>query len=362
MSRLRLLVSLLMLLAVLSGTVACSTGGGKAKYEQGGNSGKPLEVPPGLQLPKNNESLSVPIVTGGERAGAPVVDRRLLPATPHGRLIQEGGIRYLEIDQSPEKVWREAQGFFRSLGFNIEYQDPNLGIFQTDWQENRVYNPSNWFARLLNKVSSSGLMDKYRVRLERIEGDANRTRVYITHQGLEEVAINEDYPTEVVETRWQPRPADPELEAEMMLRFLVFLGLSEEQARQAMAAARKVDRAEIRETDGAPVLLVKENFARTWRRVGLAMDRLGLIVDDRNRSKGLYFIRLGEDFIQHRLKKPGFFDRLFKGETNVADKRYLIRVDERGEVCVVRPYDENGKPLTGDIGKLLIKLLHEQLR
>jgi len=354
----------LFLVAVLAVLTACSTGGGKAKYEKhGSNSGKPLEVPPGLELPKNNETLSVPIVSGrNEQARTPVIDQRLLPPTPQGRLVQEGGIRYLVVNQPPEKVWREAQGYFRNLGFKIEYQDPKIGVFQTDWQENRVYNPSNWFTKLLNKVTSSGLMDKYRVRVERIEGEPNQTRLYITHQGLEEVAINEDYPTEVVETRWQPRASDPELEAEMMLRFLVFIGMSEEQARQAMAEARAEPRAEIRETDGVPLLLVKENFARTWRRVGLALDRLGLIVDDRDRSKGVYFVRLGEDFIAHRIEKQGFFDRLFKGEKDVTDKRYLIRVDGRGEVTVVTPHDGEGKPEKGEIGKLLIKLLYDQLR
>ena len=354
----------LILVVVLAVLTACSTGGGKAKYEKNNsNSGKPLEVPPGLELPKNNETLSVPIVSGrNDQARSPVIDQRLLPPTPQGRLVQEGGIRYLVLNQPPEKVWREAQGFFRNLGFKIEYQDPKIGVFQTDWQENRVYNPSNWFTKLLNKVTSSGLMDKYRVRVERIEGEPNRTRLFITHQGLEEVAINEDYPTEIVETRWQPRASDPELEAEMMLRFLVFLGMSEEEARQATAAARAAPRAEIRESDGVPVLLVKENFARTWRRVGLALDRLGLIVDDRDRSKGLYFVRLGEDFIAHRVEKQGFFDRLFKGEKDVTDKRYIIRVDERGEVTVVTPHDGEGQPEKGEIGKLLIKLLYEQLR
>ncbi len=364
MTRHRRSLFLVLILALLV-PVACSTGGGKAKYDKNdANAGKPLEVPPGLELPKNNETLSVPIVGGrNDRAQAPVIDRRLLPPTPHGRLVQEGGIRYLEIDQPPEKVWREAQGFFRNLGFKIEYEDPNLGIFQTDWQENRVYNPSNWFTRLLNKITSSGLMDKYRVRLERIAGEPERTRVYITHQGLEEVAVNEDYPTEVVETRWQPRASDPELETEVMLRFLVFLGMSEAEAKQAMARAQREDRAEIRETDGVPVLLVKENFARTWRRVGLALDRLGLIVDDRNRSKGLYFIRLGEDFVEHRIHKQGFFDRLFKDKTPVsAESRYIIRVDARGEVTVVSTHDADGRPEKGEVGKLLIRLLHEQLR
>ena len=354
----------LFLFVVLVALAACSTGGSKAGYDTGhSHRGKSLEVPPELELPRKNETLSVPVVNDGTAAGrSPVADRRLLPATPQGRLVQEGDIRYLLINKPLTDVWRDAQEFFRTLGFKIASQAPAIGVFQTDWQENHLYQSSGWFSRLINKVTSADVMDRFRVRLERVEGEPNQTRVYLTYQGVEQVVVNEDSSSDLDETRWQLRPPDPEREAEMMLRFLVYLGMSEEAAKQATTAARDEPRAEMRETDGVPVLLVKENFARTWRRVGLALDRLGLVVDDRDRSKGLYFVRLGEDFIAHRIAKQGFFDRLFKGEKDLADKRYIIRLDERGDVTVVVPHDGEGNPEQGEIGKLLIKLLHEQLR
>lgn len=351
---------MLLLFSVLAGPAGCSLWGGKDTPATGRpSSGKALEVPPGLDLPQVDQRLSVPAHAGYTDGAA---GARLLPATPRGRLVQEAGLRYLEINLPPEKVWSRAQAFFRALGFKIEKQDPAVGVFETDWRKSRDFEPESWFGKLFGTVSAAGKMDKYRVRLERVEGAPEKTRVYVTQRGVESVIVNEDDTSELDEIRWQSRPSDPELEAEIMQRFLVFLGLSEAEAKQAMAGGPPAERATIQESGGVPVLAVKENFARTWRRVGLALDRLGLVVDDRDRSKGLYFIRLGEDFIQHRVEKKGFFDRLFPGEENVADKRYLIRVAAQGEGSVVTPLAADGQPEKGEIGKLLIKLLHEQLR
>ena len=36
---------------------------------------------------------------------------------------------------------------------------------------------------------------------------------------------------------------------------------------------------------------VDEGFDRAWRRVGLALDRVGFTVEDRDRVNGVYFVR-----------------------------------------------------------------------
>ena len=359
MYRARRFALLFLLSAVLSVPAGCSLWGDKVGDAVGAGNGRPLEVPPELDLPQGDEGFQVPSVTSRPADGSSAA---LLPDMPRGRLVTEGDIRYLEVDLPVEKVWSEALRFLRKRGFAIESREPALGIIQTAWKEGGLDAPQGWFGKWFGTVSAAALRDRYRLRLERVPGGPGKTRIFVTHQGMESVLVEEDETSELDEIRWQLRPPAPEQEAELLLRFLVFLGLSEAEAKQALQATPGGSRAEIGTDDGAPALRVRENFARTWRRVGLAMDRLGLVVEDRDRSRGLYFIRLGEDFIEHRLRQPGFFDRLFKGETNVADKRYRIRVAARGEGSVVRPYDEHGEPLTGAIGKLLITLLHEQLR
>ncbi len=355
-------IALLLGIALIVSVSACSSTGkdtGYYKSKTKTKTDKPLEVPPELTRPERSDSLSVPVIFTEDatysqnQADSTRVkrDRGLLPDTPGGRLKQDGDIRWLEVDASPEEVWREAQGFFRSLGFEIKQQVPKLGIFQTSMQKSEVYLPTNWFIKVLNKLSSSGYMDKYRVRIERTD-DPHKTRMYITHQGWEEVAINEDDATSVVDTFWQPRPSDPELEVEMMLRFLAFRGMDEEQVEQARKNKPKhEDRAVIEELDGEKTLVVLENFPRTWRRTGLAIDRLGIELEDRNRDEGLYYIRLSEDFLKNHASKS-------KDKT----VQFKIQVNERDGESLIIIRDMDGNRARGKNAEVLLEQLFKLLR
>ena len=85
-----------------------------------------------------------------------------------------------------------------------------------------------------------------------------------------------------------PDAANPDLEAEMLTRLMVRFGTSEPQAVAAVAqAAAQPERARLEKGgDGLPRLVVDESFDRAWRRVGLALDRSGFTVVDRDRSNG----------------------------------------------------------------------------
>ena len=123
------------------------------------------------------------------------------------------------------KFQQEAQGFFRSLGFEISYEDARLGILETNWLSNRAYRNIGFWKSLVGGLTVTGLKDRYRVRLERSD-DPNITRVYLVHQGLIE-DVHEEYSGATISRFWRWRPNDPELEAELLQRFLVFRGLDE---------------------------------------------------------------------------------------------------------------------------------------
>lgn len=355
----------LIMVFLIAGLSACSSSSKRAVYE-GSKETRSLEVPPDLTPPDSSQAFRIPDTVTTRSGREPVVRnpaQGLLPRAKGARLVQEGDIRWLEIDATPEQVWSQLHAFLRQQGFQIKYEDAALGIIETDWQENRENVPGNWLSRMLKKLYSSGLLDKYRIRLERTE-DPNRTRVYITHRGLEEVAINEDNNTDVVETHWQPRPSEPELEVEMMRRFLVFRGLEAEQAKQATTPRAAGPRAELLDTAEGQTIRVNENFARSWRRVGLALDRLGLEVEDRDRSRGLYYIRLSEDFLQQHRKEGGLLARLFGTEKQPAttQDRYLLNVEDRGDTSRITLHDRQGKPVNGDLARVLLNELYAQLR
>jgi outer membrane protein assembly factor BamC len=133
-------------------------------------------------------------------------------------------------------------------------------------------------------------------------------------------------------TLWQPRPADPELEAEMLRRLLLKLGAKEEQAKTLVAAsdAPRPPRARLAAAPAQATIELDDSFDRAWRRVGIALDRSNFTVEDRDRTQGVYFVR----YIESKDDKndPGFFSRIF-GSSKQDPKnpsRYRVQVKPAG--------------------------------
>jgi outer membrane protein assembly factor BamC len=257
----------------------------------------PLEVPPDLTVPSRDNRYQVPDInpTGtatystysSERAGAPRTgSAEVLAAIPANKVRVEraGTQRWLVVPQTPEKLWPMVKEFWQELGFLIKIEAPETGVMETDWAENRAKIPQDFIRNILGKVfeglHSTSERDKFRTRLDR-GAEPGTTEIYISHRGVAEVYTSErqDY------TVWQARPADPELEAEFLRRLMVRLGVEEKQAAKVQVAGEsRAERAKIvRSQDGATSLEVDETFDRAWRRVGLALDRVGFTVEDRDR-------------------------------------------------------------------------------
>ena len=361
------IVSLLMIFVLISG---CSWFGGKKSSSQGRRDNQSLEVPPELTQPQTSGAMDIPVVTpeqaryGSQQVNqqAAVVNTALLPATPGATVKQEGSIRWAELESRPEVIWQESQGFFRSLGFEISYEDPKLGMMQTNWLSNRAYSNVGFWKSLFGAVVVTGLRDRYRVRLERTD-NPNITRMYLVHQGLLEDVIEDDS-GENINRVWRWRPNDPELEAEVLKRFLVFRGMDEKQAEQVTKKPKpRVERAVLQDVSNGQIVVVNDNFARTWRRVGVAIDRLGLIVTDRNRSEGIYYLQLSDDFVeQHNKEDSGLMKKWFGGDDDTkSSATYVMKLEERGETTTVSLHDQNGQLDNSATAKKLNKLLYQQL-
>ena len=359
------IISLLMIFVLISG---CSWFGGKKSSSQGRRDNPSLEIPPELSQPKTSDAMTIPVVTpeqarygtsqGNQQA---VVNTALLPATPGAEIKQEGGIRWLELESRPEVIWQESQGFFRSLGFEISYEDAKLGMMQTNWLSNRAYSNVGFWKSLFGGVAVTGLRDRYRVRLERTD-DPNITRMFLVHQGLIEDVLEDDA-GQNINRFWRWRPNDPELEAELIKRFLLFRGMDEQQVEQAVKPKPRLERAVLQNVSNGQIVVVNDNFARTWRRVGVAIDRLGLIVTDRNRSEGLYYLKLSEDYLaQHKSEDSGLMKKWFGSDD---DKRttstFVMKLEERGETTTVSLHDQNGQLDNSATAKKLNELLYQQL-
>jgi outer membrane protein assembly factor BamC len=169
------------------------------------------------------------------------------------------------------------------------------------------------------------------------------------------------------ETRWQPRPAEPELEAEMLRRLMVRLGVEESRSKTMLANEKPQDRAKLtRAVDGAGTLTIQESFDRAWRRVGLALDRVGFTVEDRDRSQGMYYVRYIDPEAGAKKKdEKGWLDKLafWKSDKGVDSKtQYRIHVLGDGPDSNVRVLTREGGVDNSETARKILGLLHEQLK
>lgn len=338
----------------------------KIDYRSPTAKAQPLDVPPDLsQLARDNRYVQqggVVSAAATPNAPAPAATAAADTVAPLAvgdvHLERDGAQRWLVVPMAPEKLFPIVKAFWQERGFTIASEDAQAGVIETDWAENRAKLPQdairNTLGKLVGSLYDTGERDRFRTRIERT---ANGSEVYISHRGLEEIYTSERKDS----TEWRPRPADPQLEAEFLSRLMVRLGVSEPVARAAVAQAPETP-ARARPV-GTAALEVDEPFDRAWRRVGLALDRSGFTVEDRDRTAGLYYVRYVDPKSAGK-EEPGFFSRLF-GRGKDSDRnpvRYRIAVKGTGDKSSVAVLTSSGGTDVGDAGPRIVEQLVKELR
>lgn len=329
----------------------------------------PLEVPPDLSSSSLEDSMSVPDVGAGGTATFSELNaerpraraEQAVLVNPEGiRVARDGNKRWLVLDGPPSRYWNRVREFWLQNGLLLKVENPSIGIMETDWAENRADIPQGWLRRtlggLLDSLYSTATRDKFRVRFER-GVTPGTTELYLTHRGAEEVVQGDT-------TVWQPRPADPELEAEMLNRLMVFLGVQEDKAERMLAHSgpRPVRAQLTRDAEGHAYLTLNDDYGRAWRRTGLALDRVGFTVEDRDRSRGLYFVRYVDP--KEDNQKEGLLSKLkfWGNDKKSRTGEYLVSLVGQGERTLVRILSKEGRPDYGETAGRILALLHEQLK
>lgn len=302
-----------------------------------------LDVPPDLSSPSATDNLALPNIAGGSTYSAYTNNEysgdKITPAAPIGvKVIRDGATQWLEINSTAEKLWPQLKAFFNKVGFEIKRENKELGVIETNFLENRLELPTNWFSKLLSRISSTGIRDKYRARVEKT-ADPKVTRVFITHQGLKEYASEE---INSIKLWWESRPSDPELEAEMYQRFLIFRDVSKSEAIKLVSSTAAKERTKLIEKDEVQMLQVGEEFARTWRRVGIALDRIGLLIEDRNRSEGVFYLRITDEFREKSKEDDGWLAGLFSSKKVKLKDRYLLSVSGEKDQTIISLFETTG--------------------
>lgn len=368
-------------LVLALGLAGCSSvegvlSGDKLDYRSQAAKTAPLEVPPDLsQLSREQQRYQPqtgPVSAAAYQQAAPAATATApsAGATPAAstvapqalgdmRIERAGNERWLVTSATPEQLWPQLVAFWQERGFALAKEDAQAGVIETEWAENRAKLPQDFIRRSIGKIFdgaySTSERDMFRTRVERT---ARGTEITITHRGMEEVFTSQRQD----QTKWTGRPSDPALEAEFLSRLMVKLGAKEEVARTTVAQApMQAPRARAVAGQGA-TLQLDDGFERAWRRVGVALDRSGFTVEDRDRTSGLYYVRYVDPKEAAR-EEPGFFSRLFgRDQKRATTDRYRVAVKSEGNASMVSVQNAQGTPDTGEVAQRIVKSLLDDLK
>ncbi|QWD67360.1 outer membrane protein assembly factor BamC [Polynucleobacter sp. MWH-Aus1W21] len=290
----------------------------------------------------------------------------VLTGIPGMRIARDGERRWLVVEKPAPELYPQVKDFWQENGFLLVVDSPSTGIMETDWAENRAKIAQDFIRSTMSAVLDSaydtGERDKYKTRLE--VSKPGETEIYITQRGAVEQCVR-DLTQACLSTIWTPRPNDPELEAAFLARLMERLGMTQEQAKAMVAVplGPKTPKAKfVQDGTNQAHIELGVSFDRSWRDVGLALDRSNFTVEDRNRTAGVYYVRyvnpkdLGDT--------KGFFTNLFssKDDSSLKAKKYQVVLKSAGENSVsVFVQNAEGKPENTPAGFQLLTLLTEQL-
>jgi len=374
-----------LLLAGCGGTMEKVLPDQSLQYKEQREASDDLELPPDLAGASFDDALDVPGATGtatysgyaGERAARTRIAQSgdVLPDVQGVSLRRSGDRRWLDIDAPPDAVWSEVVDFWRQQGILLVEQDPTTGVMKTDWLENRAEVRQDFITRQVRKVLdglySTSTRDQYRVRLD-AGASRDSTEVYLTHRGMEERLVRNTV-GEGATTVWEPAGTDPDKEAIMLRRLMLYLGVSDRDAERMLASGGSAATAgSVAATAGAgsrlvgnganAELVIPGEYRQAWRQTGLALDRSGFAVADRNRSDGVFYVRYDDP--GRNAGERGIIDRMafWRGDDDRGVEQYQVRLEAGADATRVRVADAEGRPTTGGTGERILSLLHEELR
>ena len=390
-------------------------------YKATGRS-RPLEVPPDLTSATTNDAYAIPGSTSysdfknGQQQdnGQP----KILPNPEGMKIVKAGAQRWLVVNAPAEKIWPLIRDFWIDMGFAVKKENPEVGVMETEWikEGDLMINDNkgtldkfdSWLDSL---ASGTANRKKFRTRLERGLQDGT-TEIYMTHRSVDTAPDDGKEkirtPYGVVDMGYKNDSKSKEdskvdsrsdeLDAELLRRLMVKLGLADKRAKEIIAAPISQKRAEIKkEADGSSSVEIQDPFDRAWRRVGLALDIIGFVIEDKDRSNGIYFVKYADvDIDDSPKKKKGVLDSLMfwsdddkkdkqakdtsqikekplserlkfwggsdKEKTN-PEKQYrikIISIDNGGSQVVIEYQD--GKKNTSSTANRIISLLYDQLK
>ncbi|WP_144145981.1 outer membrane protein assembly factor BamC [Paraburkholderia sp. BCC1884] len=366
-----------------------------------------LAVPPNM-IDETADQRSLP-PQGGEtslstlqkvQAQAPSANSVVVVPPVTGMHIQRDGTEsWLVLDnKTPEQAWAQIRRFWQEQGFLLVVDQRDKGVMETDWNETHAQINDGLIRNTLSKAMGNSYVsserNKFRTRLE--AAPSGGTYVFISQKGLREAVSGTNNDT----TKWEAKPNDPGLEQEYLKRLMATLALNDSRTKSADTSGADLSPAGTQTAPNAATsgaksaaaavaaqnvalsaqpsfdsdatsntpaqfssteLTLGEPYDRAWLRVGLALDRSNFTVDDRDLSRGLYFVRY-VDPKDMTSAEQGFWSQVFHGKKEKVARQYLVNVravtPNQTRVAVV---DAKGAVDDSPQAKAIMSLMVDQL-
>ena len=355
---------------------------------------KRLEVPPDLS---EIESSSTYIVPGETRSYKDFLDReeqlsdqsnntliKKVVDNPDGmRIIKSGNLRWLVVEKNPDLVWPHVKDFWEDLGFRVLIANKRTGIIETEWMDTedikldtREKGALSTFDKWLDSLSGFADKRKFRTRVE--YGEDGSTEVYISQRSAEAAADQhsrilatrqgdynpstiykideykkdgENQKGEKIDISAQRAIDDYEIDSELLTRLMIKLGANDLEAKEKVAKPVEVIKSELKVSNDDLYIRMNDPYERSWRRLGLALDIIGFVTEDKNRSEGIYFVRFSQTELPNEQKdeEEGLLDSLIfwdhdkKNDEIADDPIELDNMDKENQ----DDNDVNGEIFTG---------------
>ncbi len=344
---------------------SCSTIDTTREYSDASPRNADLVVPPGLSSPELNTNYAF---VGGNSTSKSLQSGYQLDQVKGMRIAQGGSQRWLVIDNKKvDQIWPMMLGYINQLGLSIKYQNPNVGLLQTDWATRNTNVKETGVRNLFSSIgwgSMYSLSAQYMYRVTLWQQESN-TLVFVTNYQMDEVYpgcvtnpnMNKNYTTNDQVTKWMPVPPDPQLELNFLMQFMGFAGFSQEQVKQAVAVIVSAPKQAELKLDK---ITINDTFDRAWWRTGLALERAGLGVNDKNRDLGEYYVYKLQSQIDN--SDNGWFGGS-KADLVMPKPEYTVKLITSGAntVLTLLPYDGAtvDKNFEADRSKYLNALLQQ---
>ena len=312
-----------------------------------------LIIPPDLTNPESQGDF-VSISDGASDSNS---SDALLANVANVEVKRDAYRRWLLVDKTPSEIWPLAKEFLQSFGFKIKKEDEALGIIETEYLESDPDVPDSslgGFRAMLSDILKAKyalpIADKYRIRIEATD-DESSSEVYLSLRSIEEVVIDET-------TLWQSRAKDTELETEMLLRLMVFLGSNQSDAINKIQETAKVEKLPVsvyKTKRGYATLVFPYAPPRAWAHLGWALDELDVDIEDSDPFEQSYYVNLV------RTNDRGFFSKLMGKSAETVSVQLVVKQLEEGHSQVVfNDLSEENEQETIDFSFIFFKELADQ--